>query len=513
MIRRILSLGLTLLLTLSLAACAGQPETGERPLYDYNLGEGSLEDGRTVPYEMQGVIGVPEGENRPVAVIVHGSHFIETAAANRYDLGFSYLVRALADAGYLAIALNVNINYSFESGEPTGNVRTRQILQQQLELLAQAIGGKSVFPVDLTGKGDLSRTVLIGHSRGGFDILEVGPQLENVGVSGMLCVAASEYKTLDGQVPDVPLSFLIPQYDGDVIDLDGATLYETTRNTPGRTAPAELVYLNNSDHSGFNEALTEPDLSNTPAIQELLMPKADQRQFLADYAVDFVRAVTQRGTTPLCEAEVLPATLFGRDVVVQVDAMDAVSVLDAAKEPRYGVSQLEAEGVTVTYLPHGQTAGTFSPPGSFKALSLLRLRWENSGASFTVPYTQSMADGSALVLEWAIDSSDPRNGQADQQFAVVLTDRSGKTASYQLPADTGALLWQQGALVQTQDFEGKPMEEYSTFTPLATTRIPLRVFDGVDLETPESILLVPLTDGGSVMLRNIQIETGKGLYS
>lgn len=66
-------------------------------VYCYDLGEGTLTQGkREIPYRMQGVIGVPEGENCPVVIFLHGSHPIQSAAENRYDLGFSYLVTPLS---------------------------------------------------------------------------------------------------------------------------------------------------------------------------------------------------------------------------------------------------------------------------------------------------------------------------------------------------------------------------------------------------------------------------------
>ena len=112
-------------------------------VYCYDLGEGTLTQGtREIPYQMRGVIGVPEGENRPIIIFLHGSHPIRSAAENRYDLGFSYLVDQLADAGYLALSMNVGINYSFENGEPNGCQRTVQVVEQQNALLKQAIEGK-----------------------------------------------------------------------------------------------------------------------------------------------------------------------------------------------------------------------------------------------------------------------------------------------------------------------------------------------------------------------------------
>ena len=101
-------------------------EHPEDNLYVYDLGEGALKNPTRpdTPYRMQGIVGVPEGENCPVVVILHGSHPIEKSSENRYDLGLAHLVDALADAGYLAVSMNIGINYSFEDGEPIGNTRT-----------------------------------------------------------------------------------------------------------------------------------------------------------------------------------------------------------------------------------------------------------------------------------------------------------------------------------------------------------------------------------------------------
>ena len=504
--KRMVSLWLAVLLLCLLTACGSRTTGGTDRIWEYNLGEAILQDGREVPYEMQGVVGVPEGENRPVVVILHGSHPIETAATSRYDAGLSYLVRDLAEAGYLTVALNVNMNYSFENGEPNGNVRTRQILQQQLALLERAIGGEKLFPTDLAGKGDLSQTVLIGHSRGGFDSLEIASQLENVTVRGLLGVAPAEYKALEREIPNVPVSFILPQFDNDVIGMDGADLYEAARATPGRTAPVELIYLNNADHSGFNEALTEPDLNATEETQKLLMPKEQQRAFLSAYAREFIRLAIERGETVLSGAETLPDTLFGQSVVPCVDTLRTSPVLDAGSAPLYTASAMEVEVVNAGYLPQVFSAGTFRVPGAFDDLPLLRLRWTEPGAALTIPCGKDAADSANLVLEWAMDSSDPQNQQSNQQFSVTLTDASGAAVDYPLPADTAALRWQAGQLNDRQDYLGNPMLEYSTFTPLATTRIPLSALHGLDLKTLESITLRPLTDRGSVMLRSIELE-------
>ena len=237
-------------------------DTPQGNLYCYDLGEGML-DNPTRPdtsYRMQGVLGVPEGEDCPVVILLHGSHPIQQAADNRYDLGFSYLVEALADAGYLALSMNVGINYSFEDGEPIDCERTVQVVEQQSELLARAIGGEQgIFPCDLTGKGDLDNVILVGHSRAGSDILAVADGTETLGVRGLVSVAPSMVSPLPDTPPDLPAGILIPQYDGDVTSLDDATLFDRLESAQGHTAPTELIYLYGGNHGGFSTALVRPD--------------------------------------------------------------------------------------------------------------------------------------------------------------------------------------------------------------------------------------------------------------
>lgn len=71
-------------------------------VFSYDLGEAAVSNssGREdTVYRIQGVMGVPKGENCPVVIILHGSHPIDRASENRYDLGFGYLVDELAEAG------------------------------------------------------------------------------------------------------------------------------------------------------------------------------------------------------------------------------------------------------------------------------------------------------------------------------------------------------------------------------------------------------------------------------
>lgn len=478
-------------------------------VYCYDLGEGTLTQGtREIPYRMQGVIGVPEGENCPVVIFLHGSHPVQSAAENRYDLGFSYLVDQLADAGYLAISMNVAINYSFENGEPMGCERTVQVVEQQSALLKQALEGKQgIFPCDLTGKGDLDRVILVGHSRAGYDVFEVAGRTETLEVQGIISAAPSLVTPLSTDPVDVPVGIIIPQYDGDVTGLDGGTLFDQLENTEGRTSGTDLIYLENGNHGGFSTALVRPDPFADRETLPLVMDPQEQQAFFSAYVLDFAKSVLEKGTTPLEAAADLPGQYADYPAMLRLDA--AGTVLYRASEDSGKV--LVTDGVTAeavnacSTLDH--TAGAFRIPGTFLQYDLTRLSWDRSGASVTVPVSADLRQAEFLQMDLAQDSGDQRNHQKDQSMTVTLRDAAGKEASVQVKAGTPALTWQEGT-VETIPVAGQEdLLQYSTFTPLGTLRLDPAAFSGVDLGRITQITLTFDQPSGSVMLREIQTVT------
>ena len=476
-------------------------------VYVYDLGEGALDNPvrPDTPYRMQGVIGVPEGENCPVVIFLHGSHPVEKASENRYDLGFSYLVNQLADAGYLAISMNVAINYSFEDGEPSGCDRTVQVVEQQSELLRRAIAGEEgIFPCDLTGKGDLSRVILVGHSRAGADILTVAEKTEILGIQGLVSVAPSIITPLEGAPVDVPTGIIIPQYDGDVTSLDGGKLFDELESAEGRVSDAELIYLKEGDHSGFSTALVRPDPFSSQEDRDRVMDRSRQQAFLSAYVMDFADQVLTDGHTPFAGQTELPESYGGCEVLVRVDEESHV-LFQAVQETK---PVLAAEGIRTEWVNASSTvsntAGAFRLPGGFIEYDLLRLQWEQPGSRVQIPVEADLSGSSMLQLDLAQDSSDPLNRQEDQSVTVILTDSSGKSATVEVPAGTAALAWQEGTVEYFPGVGEEEFAQYSTFTPLGTVRIELSAFQGIDLAHITGITLEFTRDSGSVMLREIE---------
>lgn len=475
-------------------------------VYCYDLGEGVLTQGkREIPYRMQGVIGVPEGEDRPVVILLHGAHPIRSAAENRYDLGFSYLVDQLADAGYLALSMNVGINYSFENGEPMGCERTVQVVEQQSDLLRRAIEGETgIFPCDLKSKGDLDRVILVGHSRAGYDIFEVAARAEGLGVQGLVSAAPALVSPLSCELADVPVGIIIPQYDGDVTSLDGGTLFDQLEHAPQRSSGTDLIYLKNGNHGGFSTALVRPDPFADRETLPLVMEPERQQAFFGAYVLDFLESVLETGKTPL-EAEPTLEGMYGDfPVMLRVDAGGTVLYQasgDSVKALETSGVAAEAENACST-LDH--TAEAFRIPGSFLRYDLTRLSWDSAAASVRIPVSADLRQAAYLQMDLAQDSGDQRNRRTDQSLTVTLRDAGGREASVKAEAGTPALAWQEGTVERIPVAGREDLLQYSTFTPLGTLRLDTAAFSGVDLGRITQITLTFDQPSGSIMLREIQ---------
>lgn len=64
--------------------------------------------GKIMPYNIRGIIGVPEGDGPfPLILITHGSHSNDDET-KRFDTGFDYVVKDLAENGYIAVSMDMS---------------------------------------------------------------------------------------------------------------------------------------------------------------------------------------------------------------------------------------------------------------------------------------------------------------------------------------------------------------------------------------------------------------------
>jgi dienelactone hydrolase len=507
---------------------------------------------REMPVRLNGVIATPAtGGPYPVVLILHGTHpgcpetthGVDTwpcdpAVEQPNYRGFAYLASELAEQGYVALSININAENTFGYGEGTPGERLEQIVELHLDALAEAsAGGANGFGVELTGRADLNRLALVGHSRGGESAVALARDWDaatepgsDPPVDGLLLIAPSPVFVDPAGGPPAPMAIVLPACDADVVNQEGQIFYEATRLVK-RHPSATSVWLERANHNHFNSILP-PDsfgLNGRPDCDSLL-PAGEQRDFLASYAVDFLTTIfnpdpaqVRAAMARMGNAVFTPA----QDELYGQAAQSALLMEDRHRLPLLtpaGAGDLTtspigapviAEGVTTFFCPAGYYTPTSNPElaACHRAQVVVPgqpahavIDWEAPGGALRfalIPGVDNLLLFDAVSVRAVLDPLSPLNpAGAPQAFSIRLTDRTGATASVAVRADEPALRYPAGE-AQPDEIFG---DLFSGRLPLLPVRVPLGLFAGVNFASIAEVAIVfDQTASGSLFLADVEL--------
>lgn len=276
-------------------------DPGKPGAYRTVTGEYALEPvrlpGFTEPVEMRAVVVTPSGAEgrRPLALFLHGRHFtcykpgsgditgdwpckagMKPVPSHR---GYLRDQKLLASQGYVTVSISANgINGQDWQAEDGGAQARSSLVRQHLARWADWADHPGTAPAIVRDApaADLSRVLLVGHSRGGEGVNRAAmdslyaPPADQDGyhgpvrwhVRGTVLIGP----TVFGQnpVPDVPSLTILPGCDGDVSDLQGEVYVDGTRRVSDGAALHSAVYVVGANHNFFNSEWT-PGQAQAPA--------------------------------------------------------------------------------------------------------------------------------------------------------------------------------------------------------------------------------------------------------
>ncbi|MEE1938030.1 hypothetical protein V1L54_01110 [Streptomyces sp. TRM 70361] len=501
--------------------------------------------GFDTPVEMRAVVVAPAGAEgrRPLALFLHGRHGTcyggEEALTGEWPCpsgakpvpshrGYLKDQELLASQGYVTVSVSANgVNSQDHLAKDGGAQARSSLVRLHLARWADWSADPATAPAAVRSAptADLSKVLLVGHSRGGEGVNRAAmdslypPPAEEDGYRGetrwTIRGTAHIAPTAFGQnpVPDVPSVTILPGCDGDVSDLQGQVYADATRGVSRGAALHSVVYMVGANHNFFNSEWTpgeaeapadddfqdwgenDPDPVCSPdAATGTRLTAAQQHTAGATYLAAAARLFVQGDdrVRPLLDgsgvrapsagpAQVLthavgahrtpaflpddePAVTGGR-LCRQVHPDPATACLDPAEDGRS---------------PHFLWMLTNDEPGRYA----VALEWSAPGSAAAVRVTPAEPVSVAGSEELALRLMVPPN-TTGTRFDVALTDTSGRRA------ELGRV-----------SVDGLPGSDRTVSHWAREVRVPLAAVSeaGLDPERIESLELVPRGDSGRAWL-------------
>ncbi|MEJ3749213.1 hypothetical protein WEI85_38865 [Actinomycetes bacterium KLBMP 9797] len=454
--------------------------TGEYALPDVTL------PGFATPVEMRGLVVAPQGTSgsRPLVLFMHGRHatcYVNAtteptlewpcpAGSNSLPSyrGYQRAQQLLASQGYVTVSISANsINVQGTSGLPPtdGGAQARSSLVRiHLGKWADWAGtGRPSAPaiVQSAPVPDMTRTLLVGHSRGGegvsraaLDSLTPPPAGQDgyTGtvrwqIRGLALISPTSYG--HNPAPNVPSMVIQPGCDGDVADLEGQVNVDGTRGVSRGFALHSSVFVYYANHNYFNTEWT-PGLSAAKSFDDYpsqhdpncrsispnrLTPEQQQKvgaTYIAAAAATFVAGNDQ--VRPLLDGSgfrapsVDPAVVLSHAVGgnrTRFLLPDTSTVLSGA-----GVWLCAHVGAnwdqtcSSSKSPHFTT---FEPVVPEAGRHAVQVDWSAPGTPVSIrpPAAVSISNAQALALRVAI----PAGLSTPIQFDVAIVDSAGRRAT------------------------------------------------------------------------------------
>lgn len=479
---------------------------------DYNLGNVVLgEKNESINVNLKGTIGVPQNlHNAPVIFIMSGnnnSSMLENSDTNGYE-GLKYLVDGLSKSGYLTLLISTDLpldktkeNYIVE------DKILSLIFEKHYNYLNSAISGENNrYPVSLYNKGDLNNIGLIGQSNTGRTIYNIANQQilnDKHNIKGLLSVTPNGGTSISSY-PDIPSSILSTEHSSGINV--GFDMYNDIEKIVDRKSFSQLTYLIGGNSTKFNNSIKESNentlnINNNNSLslekgyiltnEDTIQDEITHQEFLSYYTIDFFDYIFEKNTENCLynNSYATAQKIYKKDILSKLHTANRRYLINSNN-----INSLDAEFNNVKYknvvessISSLDSAIDFNEPATNIELPLLQLDWKNTNASFDLPINDGQADFSqfnSLSIEWALNHSSDLSTTDLEKVAVLLEDNSSKSEVIlldELPLNkiTGTS--------ETILKENKITSNWSRYTPIGETRIPLNLFKGIDLTNIKKI--------------------------
>ncbi|MGP4052173.1 hypothetical protein [Streptomyces sp. 2A115] len=512
--------------------------TGEYELKSIQL------PGFPAPVEMRGTVVAPTGAagRRPLALFLHGRHSTcFTTGGDEGDVlgewpcptgskpipshrGYLHDQKLLASQGYVTVSISANgINAQDHLAEDGGAQARSSLVRQHLARWADWAGaGRAAAPaiVRTTSPADLSRVLLVGHSRGGEGVNRAAmdslskPPADQDGYQGpvrwKIRGTVLIGPTVFGQnpAPEVPSMTILPGCDGDVADLQGEMYVDATRGVSRGAALHSAVYMVGANHNFFNSEWT-PGQAEAPADDDFWHDDEAPDPVCSPGTATRLTAVQQQAAGATYIAAAARVFVAGDDRVRPL--LDGSNVRAASADPARVLTHAVGANRVGAFLPDasvavdgGRLCAQVDPD---PAAACLNPDGPGRSPHFATWETSPEPDRHAVALDWSAPGSPVRirparpvslAGAKDLTLRVIVPpNTTGTRLDVSLTDTTG-----RRATLGEVRVDGLPGTDRTASHWGREVRVPLTAATraGLDLKRLKALELTPRDQSGQAWL-------------
>ena len=523
---------------------------------EFNLGKKSFEN--TIDIDMKGLISYPkERNNAPVLIVLAGNENLVKEDASGKDLykGYRYLAEDLAECGFLTVVIDTQFKDYYFNDDIVEDKILEELFDYHINKLEESINGKSnIYGVNLKGKGDILNVGLIGQSSTARNIFNICNRKYDEGdkrIKGLLSITPGESLSVSAAYPDVPSSILVAEHS--VNTEIGFDIYNEIEKSTGRNSFASLTYLIGGDSSKFNQKIEEDKIleAKVDEINKITESKIEKRKlsrnvipmiieessntikspeevvteekslmsentdlvvdtslhenFLSSYTSSFFKTIFNEdeefkniylGLSPS------PSKLYGMNVLNKYYNGKKDVVYSSSSSSYAKHSKFRIEDYVESSISELDTASNFNEPTNVLELKLKNLKWEEENPELSISVKEyDFSNAKAINIRWAVDSASVLNLVSQKVATITLEDKYGNKSSATLNCEN-ALRKINGREKTSTD----GIVDWSRYTPLSDTRLPLSLFENIDMKTIKKInISFDNTSSGSMYVEDISL--------
>lgn len=462
--------------------------------------------------------------------------------ARSYE-GYDYIEERMATQGYVVASMDINDITNWTNNEnESGYLARAEIMAKTLDLLRQwdHQAGPPGIGTALIGREDFARVGVMGHSRGGEGVNEFAEYNATRPATAAAAAARTDPETpgraepvpdfgpryplkavfslapVDGQGGRYPVikgtnyAVLLPYCDGDVFDLEGAPVFERSKNGLADSGYMAVQYLvNGANHDYFNTEWTDDDANlfgfGDPNCNVKEGPgrlsAPDERQIGLTLIPAFLRDYVggEHQFDPIVDGQALPPQACPSRYRQGHLGVDCDNVVQTSEAPPYrrlligpttvSVPSKAPDGDPISYTGF-QTVSACTPDDSAEYATTgcgsspdrsmgpqMTLTWDGP-ASLKVILSgaaQDLSKFGVIGFRGSENFDSPLQPPVEDTVAVTLTDGAGVTRTVGSSTYSDALEPEPGTTARKQVLNG--------------VRIPLTDFAPVNLTQVRSITL------------------------